>query len=67
MAKNIEDMIIDIRERLNLVNQGVLDPESFSEEDKSEIEEIHSFVSSKDNFTPSEMSAITEALGQLRK
>lgn len=68
MASNqMEKMIIDIRDRLNLVNPGLIDPENFSESDYEDIKEIHSYVTSKDNFTPSEMSGITDALGQLRK
>ncbi|AJC95674.1 DUF1128 family protein [Staphylococcus hyicus] len=67
MSKNIETMIIDIREQLNLVNPGLIDPANFSESHHEEIEEIHDFVMSKKDFTPSEMNGITEALGALRQ
>lgn len=67
MSKNIETMIIDIREQLNLVNPGLIDPDNFSETHYEEIEEIHDFVMSKKDFTPSEMNGITEALGALRQ
>ncbi|AVP37678.1 DUF1128 domain-containing protein [Staphylococcus felis] len=60
-------MILEIRDRLNLVNKGLIDPENFSESNQEEIEDIYAFVMSKSNFTPSEMSGITEALGQIRK
>lgn len=67
MSKNIETMITDIREQLNLVNRGLIDPANFSEAHYDEIKEIHEFVMSKNDFTPSEMNGITEVLGELRQ
>ncbi|MBI5974726.1 DUF1128 family protein [Staphylococcus canis] len=66
-SHSIEDMILEIRERLNLVNKGLIEPDNFSDSDREDIEEIYTFVKSKENFTPSEMTGITEALGALRK
>ncbi|HAR6200216.1 TPA: DUF1128 domain-containing protein [Staphylococcus pseudintermedius] len=67
MSKSIEEMIIEIRNRLNLVNPGLIDPENYSENDREDIEDIHVFVTSKRDFTPREMTGITEALGDIRK
>ncbi|MFH0716713.1 DUF1128 family protein [Staphylococcus delphini] len=67
MSKTIEEMIIEIRDRLNLVNPGLIDPENYSENDREDIEDIYAFVTSKRDFTPSEMTGITEALGDIRK
>ncbi|HAR6151058.1 TPA: DUF1128 domain-containing protein [Staphylococcus pseudintermedius] len=67
MSKSIEEMIIEIRNRLNLVNLGLIDPENYSENDREDIEDIHAFVTSKRDFTPREMTGITEALGDIRK
>ncbi|HDU1443401.1 TPA: DUF1128 domain-containing protein [Staphylococcus pseudintermedius] len=67
MSKSIEEMIIEIRNRLNLVNPGLIDPENYSENDREDIEDIHTFVTSKRDFTPREMTGITEALGDIRK
>ncbi|EGQ2772749.1 DUF1128 family protein [Staphylococcus pseudintermedius] len=67
MSKSIEEMIIEIRNRLNLVNPGLIDPENYSENDREDIEYIHAFVTSKRDFTPREMTGITEALGDIRK
>lgn len=67
MSKSIEEMIIEIRNRLNLVNPGLIDPENYSENDCEDIEDIHAFVTSKRDFTPREMTGITEALGDIRK
>ncbi|HEC2158533.1 DUF1128 family protein [Staphylococcus delphini] len=67
MSKTIEEMIIEIRDRLNLVNPGLIDPENYSENDREDIEDIYAFVTSKRDFTPREMTGITEALGDIRK
>ncbi|EIU0294597.1 DUF1128 domain-containing protein [Staphylococcus pseudintermedius] len=67
MSKSIEEMIIEICNRLNLVNPGLIDPENYSENDREDIEDIHAFVTSKRDFTPREMTGITEALGDIRK
>lgn len=67
MSKTIEEMIIEIRYRLNLVNPGLIDPENYSENDREDIEDIYAFVTSKRDFTPREMTGITEALGDIRK
>ncbi|MDW4117492.1 DUF1128 family protein [Staphylococcus saprophyticus] len=67
MAKSIEQMIEEIRDRLNLVNQSLIDPDNYISADEQEIREIHEYVTSKTSFTPSEASAIADALGQIRK
>ena len=67
LANSNEQMIDEIRGRLNLVNQSVIDPEKFKTADEQEIREIYDYVTSKASFTPSEASAIAEALGQIRQ
>lgn len=67
MSKTIEEMIIEIRNRLNLVNPGLIDPDNYSESHREDIEDIYAFVTTKKDFTPREMSGITEALGDIRK
>lgn len=67
MANSNEQMIDEIRGRLNLVNQSVIDPEKFKTADEQEIREIYDYVTSKASFTPSEASAVAEALGQIRQ
>lgn len=67
MSKSIETMITEIRNQLNLVNPGLIDPAHYSENHFEEIEEIHEFVMSKKDLTPSEMNGITEMLGSLRQ
>ncbi|MCG7339859.1 DUF1128 domain-containing protein [Staphylococcus sp. ACRSN] len=67
MAIGNEQMIEEIRERLNLVNQALIDPEKYKSANEQEVKEIHEYVTSKASFTPSEAAAIADALGQIRK
>ncbi|GGI02493.1 MULTISPECIES: DUF1128 family protein [Mammaliicoccus] len=67
MTESIEQMIDDLKGKLRLVNTSVLSKDSFPEEKKEELKEIHSMVMSRKNISTSEMAAITQALGDLRK
>ncbi|MDU9349612.1 DUF1128 family protein [Staphylococcus ureilyticus] len=67
MTKNNEEMIEEIRDRLNLVNQSLINPEKYKSADAQEVKEVYDYVTSKASFTPSETSAIADALGQIRK
>ncbi|MEB8127942.1 DUF1128 domain-containing protein [Staphylococcus succinus] len=67
MTANNEKMIEEIRQRLNLVNQSLINPENYKSADEQEVREIYEYVTSKASFTPSEASAIADALGQIRK
>ncbi|MCJ1656023.1 DUF1128 domain-containing protein [Staphylococcus sp. NRL 16/872] len=67
MAQSNEEMIKDIRKKLNIVNQGLLNPDKFTEANHQDIKEIHSFVMSKESFSPSEVTAIADELGNLRQ
>ena len=64
---NNEEMIEEIRDRLNLVNQSLINPEKYKSADAQEVKEVYDYVTSKASFTPSEASAIADALGQIRK
>ena len=66
MSLSNEEMIAEIRKKLNIVNQGLLDPDKFQSSNHEEITEIHDFVMSKDSFSPSEITAIADELGNLR-
>nr|WP_323134059.1 DUF1128 family protein [Staphylococcus pseudintermedius] len=67
MEKYFERINYEIPHCLNLVNPGLIDPENYNENDREDIEDIHAFVTSKRDFTPREMTGITEALGDIRK
>ena len=66
MAQNNEQMIKNIRKKLNIVNQSLINPEKFKDKDTKDIKDIHDFVMSKDSFSPSEITAIADELGNLR-
>jgi len=67
LATTNEEMITEIRQKLNIVNKALIDPDKFKDADQNEIKEIHQFVTSKDSFSPSEVTAIADALGELRQ
>ncbi|MCQ9279241.1 DUF1128 domain-containing protein [Staphylococcus borealis] len=64
---NNKEMIAEIRKKLNIVNQGLLNPDKFEEANHQDVEEIYNFVMSKDSFSPSEVTAIADELGNLRQ
>lgn len=64
---NKEQMVNEIIQKLKLVNVGVIKPESIDDNKMDELREIYEMVTKRDSFSPSEMSALTDALGQLRK
>ncbi|WP_210129864.1 DUF1128 domain-containing protein [Staphylococcus sp. GDX8P54P] len=64
---NNKEMIAGIRKKLNIVNQGLLNPDKFEEANQQDVEEIYNFVMSKDSFSPSEVTAIADELGNLRQ
>ena len=66
MAQNNEQMIKNIRKKLNIVNQSLINPEKFKDTDTKDIKDIHDSVMSKDSFSPSEITAIADELGNLR-
>ena len=66
-AENIEFMITSIKEKLNVVNAGAIKPEHFDEEMYEDLHDLYVMVDRKDRFSPSEMTAIIEELGKLRK
>ena len=66
MAQNNEQMIKNIRKKLNIVNQSLINPEKFKSTPHQDISEIYEFVMSKDSFSPSEVTAIADHLGHLR-
>ena len=67
MSQNNNETMIEILEKLNIVNQGLLNPDKFKNANQQDIEEIHNFVMSKDSFSPSEVTAIADELGNLRQ
>lgn len=65
MAMTNEEKVLAIR-GLNIVNQGLLDPEKYKNANEEELTDIYDFVQSRERLSPSEVTAIADALGQLR-
>lgn len=65
--ENVEYMIEQIKEKLKVLNLGAIKPSHFDEEMYEELKEIYDMVQRKKSFSPSEMQALAEELGNLRK
>lgn len=66
-AENIEYMVEKIKEKLRLMNLGLINADNFRVEAYEDLKDLFEMVQRKDSFSPSEMQAITEELGSLRK
>ncbi|ULG71531.1 DUF1128 family protein [Macrococcus brunensis] len=64
---NKEAMLEDIMSKLKLINKGVINAEDIDDSKEEDLKELHTMVMKRDNVSPSEIAAITDALGQLRK
>lgn len=65
--ENIEFMVNEIVTKMKMVNIGAIKSDSMDSEMYEELHEIYEMVMKKDNFSPSEMQALAEELGRLRK
>lgn len=65
--ENVEYMIDSIKEKLRVLNFGAIKSSHFDEEMYEELKEIYEMVMKKSSFSPNEMQAIAEELGNLRK
>jgi len=66
-AENMEYMIKKITEKLNMINISAVQPTHFNVNMYEDLKEIYDHVMKKNIFSPSEMQAIAEELGNLRK
>lgn len=66
-TENVEYMIDQIKEKLKVLNFGAIKATHFDGEMYEELKEIYEHVMKKDSFSPNEMQAIAEELGNLRK
>ncbi|GHI00277.1 DUF1128 domain-containing protein [Neobacillus kokaensis] len=66
-VENVEFMIETIKEKLRVLNLGAIKPSHFDEEMYEELKEIYEMVLRKNSFSPNEMQALVEELGNLRK
>lgn len=66
-AENVAYMVEKIKEKLKVLNFDAIKPSHFSKEWYDELKDIYEMVMRKNTFSPSEMQAIAEELGNLRK
>lgn len=66
-TENVEYMIEAIKEKLKVLNLGAIKPTHFDEEMYEELKEIYEMIMRKNSFSPNEMQALVEELGNLRK
>lgn len=65
--EHVEYMIEKIVDKLKMINFDAVKPTHFNEDMYEELKEIYELVMKKSSFSPSEMQAIVEELGNLRK
>ncbi|MFD0715289.1 DUF1128 domain-containing protein [Paenibacillus sp. GCM10027626] len=65
-AENIEFMIEAIKSKLRMATAAAMQASHFSTARYEDIKEIYEIVSSKENFSISEVEALVSELGQLR-
>ncbi|CAG9622925.1 DUF1128 domain-containing protein [Sutcliffiella rhizosphaerae] len=66
-TENVEYMIEAIKGKLKVLNFGAIKPSHFDEEMYEDLKDIYDLVMKKPTFSPNEMQAIAEELGNLRK
>jgi uncharacterized protein YfkK (UPF0435 family) len=66
-VENVEYMIEKVKEKLKVMNLGAIKPSHFDENMYEELKEIYELVMKKDAFSPNEMQALVEELGNLKK
>ncbi|WP_174732823.1 DUF1128 family protein [Mesobacillus harenae] len=66
-TENVEFMIEKIKEKLKVLNMGAIKPSHFDGEMYEELRDVYEMVMRKNSFSPNEMQAIAEELGNLRK
>ena len=66
-VENVEFMIEKIKEKLKVMNFGAIKPSHFDEDMYEELKDIYELVMKKNTFSPNEMQAIVEELGNLKK
>ncbi|KQL50904.1 hypothetical protein AN964_23580 [Heyndrickxia shackletonii] len=66
-TENIEYMITQITTKLKMVNAEAIKAANYTEEMYDDLRDIYEMVMKKNTFSPNEMQAIVEELGNIRK
>ncbi|MFC3901257.1 DUF1128 family protein [Aliicoccus persicus] len=62
-----EQFLKDLESKLNVVNRGIFKAEAYPDSAFEDIQSLHQMVSSRQNLSPNEKTAIIEELSRLRK
>ncbi|KFL16452.1 hypothetical protein GT94_15065 [Geobacillus stearothermophilus] len=66
-AENVEYIVEQLKKKLKVLNFDAIKPSHFSEAWYDELKDIYDMVMKRETFSPSEIQAIVEELGSLRK
>ncbi|QQZ08749.1 DUF1128 domain-containing protein [Heyndrickxia vini] len=66
-TENIQYMISQITTKLRMVNVDAIKSSQYNEDVYEDLHDIYEMVMKKNTFSPNEMQAIVEELGNLRK
>ncbi|MFD0697855.1 DUF1128 domain-containing protein [Paenibacillus sp. GCM10027628] len=64
---NVEYMFEEIKKKLRMATGGSIKASNVKEEVYEDLKDLYDLVVSKDNFSISEIDAITSELGKIRK
>ena len=62
----IEQMIVEILDKLNIINKGVIKAEQFDGPKNDDLKEIYDFVMMRESLTLAEVDAIVDELKSLK-
>lgn len=65
--ENIAYMIEAIKSKLRMASGAAMQPTNFDSDKYEDIKDIYDVITSKDNFSISEVEALVSELGKLRK
>lgn len=65
--ENLRVVLEGIKSKLNMVNADVMRPEDFDLANYDDLFDLYQLVQKKSSFSISEMTAIVEELGNMRK
>lgn len=64
--ENVKFMIEQITAKLKMVNVSAIDASQYNEDCYEDLHDIYTMVMKRESFSPNEMQAIVEELGNLR-
>lgn len=65
--ENLEFMLNDLKKRLKIVNESLIDPDDFRLDDYDEVRDIYEMVAKRPQLTTMQLEGVLSELGDLRK